>query len=192
MRSPAIPSLILGRRFSVSFTAIHSLSRRSSAVGFSTSSEILRDVRQPNSVQRDLSPVADETRAAMEATMKMMFDLSNGLAFLGLSQLGFGAWAYYYYAIPAACWWSSASPLIAAMGCTSVGLPISLSCMLRRRLRAMFFLKRMEEEGRLDILAMNLRAARNMDRLFVELRPVSCICIGGGFLLGGLCSKAAV
>ncbi|KAL0374277.1 UNVERIFIED_CONTAM: hypothetical protein Sradi_3343400 [Sesamum radiatum] len=104
-------------------------------------------------VERDLSALANETREVLETMMKSVYSLSKNAEF----------------PIPEA----SIQSLLA------FGLPFSLAFMLRRALKPMYFFKKMEEQGRLQILTLTLQVAKNLNTLFVRVRGVSYLCIAG-------------
>lgn len=120
-------------------------------------------------VERDLSALANETRQILETMMKNVYSLSKVLAGLGLVHLGLGAWISYSMDNPAA----SVQSLLA------FGLPFSFAFMLRRALKPMYFFKKMEEQGRLQILTLTLQVAKNLNTFFMRVRGVSYLCIVG-------------
>ncbi|KAL0410718.1 UNVERIFIED_CONTAM: hypothetical protein Slati_3661500 [Sesamum latifolium] len=123
-------------------------------------------------VDRDLSALANETREVLETMMKSVYSLSKVLAGLGLVHLGLGAWISYN---------TQNSPITEAsiQSLLAFGLPFSLAFMLRRALKPMYFFKKMEEQGRLQILTLTLQVAKNLNTLFVRVRGVSYLCIAG-------------
>ncbi|GFP93109.1 hypothetical protein PHJA_001455200 [Phtheirospermum japonicum] len=123
-------------------------------------------------VDRDLSALANETRDVLETMMKNVYSLSKVLASLGLVHLGLGAWMSY----------SMQNSLFSEVSIQSIlafGLPLSLAFMLRRALKPMYFFKKMEEQGRLQILTLTLQVAKNLNTFFVRVRGVSYLCIAG-------------
>ncbi|KAG2668626.1 hypothetical protein I3843_14G000300 [Carya illinoinensis] len=129
-------------------------------------------------VDRDLSALANETREVLEGMMKTIYGLSKAVALLGLVQLGLGAWISYITKSPIA--------EISIQSALAFGFPFSLAFMLRRSLKPMYFFKKMEEQGRLQILTLTLQIAKNLNILFVRLRGVSYMCVAGlsiGFLV---------
>lgn len=129
-------------------------------------------------VERDLSALANETREVLEGMMKTVYGLSKAVAFLGLAQLGLGAWIAYI---------TKASPFseISIQSAVAFGFPFALAFMLRQSLKPMYFFKKMEEQGRLQILTLTLQVAKNLNVLFVRVRGVTFMCIAGlsiGFL----------
>ncbi|KAL2491547.1 hypothetical protein Adt_27175 [Abeliophyllum distichum] len=126
-------------------------------------------------VDRDLSALASETRVVLETMMKTIYSLSKVLASLGLVQLGLGAWTSYITR-------DSPIPEVSLQSFLAFGLPFSLAFILRRSLKPMYFFKKMEEQGRLQILTLTLQIAKNLNTFFVRVRGVSYLCIAGAFL----------
>lgn len=123
-------------------------------------------------VERDVSALANETREVLETMMKTVYSLSKALAGLGLIHLGLGAWISYV---------TTASPVVevSMQSILAFGLPFSLAFMLRRALKPMYFFKKMEEQGRLQILTLTLQVAKQLNLLFIRVRGVSYLCIAG-------------
>ncbi|XP_022991920.1 uncharacterized protein LOC111488415 [Cucurbita maxima] len=130
-----------------------------------------QDIEGPT-VERDLSALAGETREVVEAMMKNVYSLSKAMAILGLVQLGIGAWISYA---------TRASPIteVSIQSFVSFGFPFSLAFILRQSLKPMMFFKKMEEQGRLQILTLTLQIAKNLNALFVRVRIVSFLCVTG-------------
>jgi hypothetical protein len=129
-------------------------------------------------VDRDLSALANETREVLERMMKTIYGLSKAVAILGLVQLGLGAWVAYI---------TKSSPFseISIQSAVAFGFPFALAFMLRQSLKPMYFFKKMEEQGRLQILTLTLQVAKNLNIFFVRVRGVTFMCIAGvsiGFL----------
>lgn len=122
-------------------------------------------------VERDVSALANETRQVLDEMSKTIYTLSKGLALLGLFQLGLGAWISYVTK-------SSPIPEVSVQSFLAFGLPFSLSLMLRRALKPISFFRKMEEQGRLQILTLTLQVAKNLNVFFVRLNVVSYLCIG--------------
>lgn len=121
-------------------------------------------------VERDVSPLANETREVLENMMKTMYGLSRAVAILGLVQLGLGVWISYL---------TRSSPIteVSIQGIVAFGFPFTLAFMLRQGLKPMYFFKKMEEQGRLQILTHTLQVAKNLNLLFVRVRGLSFMCI---------------
>lgn len=124
-------------------------------------------------VERDLSALAEETRDVLEKMMKNMYSLSKGMAFLGLAQLGLGAWITYMKGS------SSAFTEVSMQSFLAFAFPFSMAFLLRQSLKPMYFFKKKEEEGRLQILTLTLQVAKQLNLFFVRTRGVSIICISG-------------
>ncbi|XP_051120156.1 uncharacterized protein LOC127243948 [Andrographis paniculata] len=123
-------------------------------------------------VERDLSALANETREVLEAMMKSVYSLSKVLAGLGLVHLSLGAWiSYSTRNLPL--------PEASIQSLLAFGLPFSVAFMLRRMLKPMYFFKKMEEQGRLQILTLTLQVAKNLRTFFVRVQGVSYLCIAG-------------
>ncbi|KAK2354004.1 hypothetical protein P8452_74491 [Trifolium repens] len=123
-------------------------------------------------VERDLSPLANETRQVLEGMMKNIYGLSRVVALMGLVQLGVGGWITYI---------TKSSPIteVSVQSFLAFAFPFSLAFMLRQSLKPMHFFKKMEEQGRLQILTLTLQVAKQMNVLFVRVKGVSFLCILG-------------
>lgn len=123
-------------------------------------------------VERDLSPLANETREVLDGMMRAIYSSSKVIAALGLVQLGLGAWISYI---------TRSSPIneVTIMSCVAFGFPFSLAFMLRQCVKPMHFFRKMEELGRLQILTLTLQVAKSMNTLFVRVRGVSYACVIG-------------
>ncbi|KAK4792989.1 hypothetical protein SAY86_023424 [Trapa natans] len=128
-------------------------------------------------VERDLSPLANEIRDVLDGMMRTIYSSSKAIAALGLIQLGVGAWISYI---------TRSSPIneVTIMSCVAFGFPFSLAFMLRQCVNPMLFFRKMEELGRLQILTLTLQVAKSTNALFVRVRGVSYACIVG--LVAGL------
>ncbi|GLT84174.1 hypothetical protein SLE2022_024210 [Rubroshorea leprosula] len=126
-------------------------------------------------VDRDLSALANETREVLEGMMKKMYGLSNAVALLGLLQLGLGAWISYM---------TRSDPImeVSIQSILAFGFPFSVAFMLRQSLKPMYFFKKMEELGRLQILTLTLQVAKNLNLLFGRVRGLSILCVAGVFI----------
>lgn len=123
-------------------------------------------------VERDLSALANETRQVLDEMMKRIYSLSRLVAVLGLCQLGLGAWISYV---------TRSSPImeVSIQSFVAFGFPFTLAFMLRRSLKPMYFFKKMEEQGRLQILTLTLQVVKNLNTFFVRVQGVSYLCIAG-------------
>ncbi|XP_024026774.1 uncharacterized protein LOC21384439 [Morus notabilis] len=120
-------------------------------------------------VERDLSALANETRQSLQGMMKTIYGLSRALALLGLAHLGHGVWIPY-----------STGEILVLESVESVvafGFSMSMAFMLRRSLKPLYFFKKMEEQGRLQILTLTLQVAKNLNLLFLRIRALSYLSI---------------
>lgn len=124
-------------------------------------------------VERDLSPLANETREVIDRLMKTMYSVSKALALLGLTQLGLGAWISYVIPSSPPVWEVSLQSAIA------FGFPFSMAFMLRQGVKPMLFFKKMEEIGRLQILTLTLQIGKSLNVFFVRIRGVTYLSIAG-------------
>lgn len=123
-------------------------------------------------VERDLSDLGNETRTVLETMAKNMYNLSRTVALLGLVQLALGAYISYMTR-------SSPIPEVSIQSFLAFGFPFSLAFMLRQSLKPIYFFKKMEEQGRLQILTHALQVAKNLNVFFIRVRGVSVLCIVG-------------
>ncbi|CAI8607543.1 unnamed protein product [Vicia faba] len=123
-------------------------------------------------VERDLSPLANETREILETMMKNIYGLSRVVALMGLVQLGVGGWITYV---------TRSSPIteVSVQSLLAFAFPFSLAFMLRQSLKPMRFFKKMEEQGRLQILTLTLQVVKQLNVLFVRVKGVSFVCVVG-------------
>lgn len=123
-------------------------------------------------VERDLSALGNETRQVLEGMMKNMYSLSGAMGALGLTQLIVGATILYA---------TRSDPMkeMTIQSCIAFGFPFAMALMVRRSLKPMYFFKKMEELGRLQILTLTLQVAKNLNLLFVRARVVSILCLVG-------------
>nr|XP_009777996.1 PREDICTED: uncharacterized protein LOC104227443 [Nicotiana sylvestris] len=126
-------------------------------------------------VERDLSPLANETREELEKMLKRMYSLSKAFAALGLVQLGLGAWLTYM---------TQSSPVyeISIQSFLAFGLPFALAFMLRLTVKPMYFFRKMEEQGRQQILTLTLQVAKQFNVMFLRFQGVSYSCIVVAFV----------
>ncbi|CAL1379736.1 unnamed protein product [Linum trigynum] len=132
-------------------------------------------------VERDLSSLANETRAVLERMMKNIDSLSRAMAGLGLIQLGIGSWISYV---------TRGTPIVevSVQSGVAFGFPFALAFMLRQSLKPMYFFKKMEELGRLQILTLALQVVKNLNVFLVRARGATILCavgmgVGMGFAL---------
>ncbi|XP_020230485.2 uncharacterized protein LOC109811221 [Cajanus cajan] len=121
-------------------------------------------------VERDLSSVAKETREVLESMMKNMYKLSGVVLGLGLVHLGLGAWITYL---------TKSEPMaeVTTQSLLAFAFPFSVAFVVRRALKPMHFFKKMEDQGRLQILTLTLQVAKQFNTLFLRLRVVSILCV---------------
>ncbi|OVA12276.1 hypothetical protein BVC80_1779g51 [Macleaya cordata] len=127
-------------------------------------------------VERDLSNLANEMREVLQVLMKNIYSFSRALALLGLVHLGYGAWISY----------ATQASLFAEVSYQSISafaFPFSLAFLLRNSLKPMAFFKKMEEQGRLQILTLNLQIVKSLNLMFVRVRGISLLC-SLGLLIG--------
>ncbi|KFK38613.1 hypothetical protein AALP_AA3G137000 [Arabis alpina] len=122
-------------------------------------------------VERDLSALGNETREVLEKMMKNMYSLSGAMGLLGLTQLVIGGTILYA---------TKSDPMLemTIQSCIAFGFPFAMALMVRRSLKPMYFFKKMEEVGRLQILTLTLQVAKNLNVLFVRGRVVAILCVG--------------
>lgn len=123
-------------------------------------------------VERDLSALGKETREVLEGMMKNLYGLSKAVALLGLVHLGLGAWVSYISG-------SHPTSEVSIQSILAFGFPFTLAFMLRQSLKPMYFFKKMEEQGRLQLLTLSLQVAKNLNVLFVRVRGVCFLCVAG-------------
>ncbi|KAK7314275.1 hypothetical protein VNO77_39489 [Canavalia gladiata] len=121
-------------------------------------------------VERDVSSLANETREVLETMMKNMYGLSRVVAVLALLQLALGAWITYI---------TKSNPIteVSVQSLLAFAFPFNLAFLLRQSLKPMHFFKKMEEQGRLQILTLTLQVAKQFNALFVKVRGVSFLCV---------------
>lgn len=123
-------------------------------------------------VERDGSALAEETRQVLQNLKKTVYELSKVVALLGLVQLSCGAWISY----------STGTPPLSAVSIQSFvafAFPFSLAFLLRQTLKPMIFFRKMEEQGRLQILTLALQVSKCLNLYFLRVRVVSFTCIVG-------------
>ncbi|KAI4372861.1 hypothetical protein MLD38_011044 [Melastoma candidum] len=63
--------------------------------------------------------------------------------------------------------------------CAASSFPLALAFLLRRSLKPMLFFRKMEEQGRLQILTLALQVSKCFDLFFARVRGVSYACAAG-------------
>ncbi|XXG56537.1 hypothetical protein AAC387_Pa03g3923 [Persea americana] len=121
-------------------------------------------------VERDVSALAEETRQVLQNLKKTIYELSKVVALLGLVQLSCGAWISYSTGAP---------PLseVSIQSFVAFAFPFSLAFLLRQALKPMIFFRKMEEQGRLQILTLALQVSKCLNLFFLRARVVSFSCI---------------
>ncbi|XP_010913151.1 uncharacterized protein [Elaeis guineensis] len=121
-------------------------------------------------VERDVSALANETRQLLDSLSKSIYHLSTTLAVLGIGHLGLGAWIAYAVRPP---------DEVLIQGLMAFAFPFSLAFLMRRSLKPITFFRKMEEQGRLQILTLTLQVSKSVNLLFLRTRVVSVCCILG-------------
>ncbi|KAJ3694672.1 hypothetical protein LUZ60_000049 [Juncus effusus] len=123
-------------------------------------------------VDRDLSPLANETREILDKTRKSIYNLSNSLALLGVANLTLGAWTVFNspHGLPHE---------VSVQGIASFAFPFATAFVMRRSLKPMGFFRKMEEIGRLQILTLALQQVKGVDLLLRRTRVVVLFCVLG-------------
>ncbi|KAK8955878.1 hypothetical protein KSP40_PGU018836 [Platanthera guangdongensis] len=127
-----------------------------------------REITGPT-VERDFSSLANETREVIDSLRRSIYDLSSALAVLGIAHLGLGAWISY----------TQPSNDVSVQGAASFAFPFFLAFLLRRTLKPLSFLQKMEEQGRLQIFTLSLQVSKNLRLLFVRANAACIFCIVG-------------
>ncbi|URE11167.1 hypothetical protein MUK42_24363 [Musa troglodytarum] len=121
-------------------------------------------------VERDDSALANETRQVLDGLARSIYSLSSAFALLGVAHLGLGAWIVYAVRPP---------DEVVVQGLAAFGFIFSMAFLMRRALKPIVFFRKMEEQGRLQILTLALQATKNLNLLFMRARVVSFCCIVG-------------
>lgn len=128
-----------------------------------------QEIESPT-VERDLSNLADETRQSLDGLRKSVYDLSSSLALLGVANLTVGA-AIIYFLQP--------NGVFAVQGLVAFAFPFSVAFVMRRSLKPMAFFRKVEEQGRLQLLTLCLQVSKTLNLLFLRIRVVSLGCVAG-------------
>ncbi|KNA04583.1 hypothetical protein SOVF_198330 [Spinacia oleracea] len=123
-------------------------------------------------VEKDLSPLANETREVTHSLLKTMYNVSRLLALLGLAHLAIGAYCY-------ASASSAATAAASALALMAFGFPFSMAFMLRQSLKSMHFFQKMENIGRLQILTSSMQISKQLRIFFLRLSAISYLCLAG-------------
>ncbi|KAM3225493.1 hypothetical protein ACQJBY_058316 [Aegilops geniculata] len=124
-------------------------------------------------VERDLSPLADEARAELDALRRAAQRLSASLAVLGGTHLAAGAWIA-----------SGAAPVgvesaALVQGVAAFAFPFTAALVLRRVIKPVAFFQKMEANGRLQVLTLCLQATKNVNLMMLRTRVVAISCALG-------------
>jgi hypothetical protein len=124
-------------------------------------------------VERDTSPLADETRRELDALLRTVQRLSGSLALLGGAHLTAGAWIA-YGAPPIGV--ESAG---AVQGVVAFAFPFTAALVLRRAIKPIAFFQKMEANARLQVLTLCLQATKNINLMLLRTRVVAIACALG-------------
>ncbi|PUZ77369.1 hypothetical protein GQ55_1G365900 [Panicum hallii var. hallii] len=124
-------------------------------------------------VERDTSPLADETRRELDALRRTVQGLSGSLALLGGAHLAAGAWIAY-----------GAPPLgvesaAAVQGVAAFAFPFTVALVLRRAIKPIAFFQKMEANARLQVLTLCLQATKNVNLMLLRTRVMAISCALG-------------
>lgn len=124
-------------------------------------------------VERDTSPLADETRRELDALRRTVQRLSGSLALLGGAHLAAGAWISY-----------GAPPLgvgsaAAVQGVAAFAFPFAVALVLRRAIKPIAFFQKMEANARLQVLTLCLQATKNVNLMLLRTRVIAISCALG-------------
>ncbi|XP_048535646.1 uncharacterized protein LOC125514380 [Triticum urartu] len=124
-------------------------------------------------VERDMSPLADEARAELDALRRAAQRLSASLAILGGTHLAAGAWIA-----------SGAAPVgvesaALVQGVAAFAFPFTAALVLRRVIKPVAFFQKMEANGRLQVLTLCLQATKNVNLMMLRTRVVAISCALG-------------
>ncbi|KAM3243393.1 hypothetical protein ACQJBY_055366 [Aegilops geniculata] len=124
-------------------------------------------------VERDMSPLADEARAELDALRRAAQRLSASLAILGGTHLAAGAWIA-----------SGAAPVgvesaALVQGVAAFAFPFTAALVLRRVIKPVAFFQKMEANGRLQVLTLCLQASKNVNLMMLRTRVVAISCALG-------------
>ncbi|XP_062222187.1 uncharacterized protein LOC133921363 [Phragmites australis] len=124
-------------------------------------------------VDRDTSPLADETRRELDALRRTVQRLSASLALLGGAHLAAGAWIA-YGAAP-----FGVESATAVQGVVAFAFPFTVALVLRRAIKPIAFFQKMEANARLQVLTLCLQATKNVNLMLLRTRVVAISCVLG-------------
>lgn len=124
-------------------------------------------------VERDTSPLADETRRELDALRRTVQRLSGSLALLGGAHLAAGSWIAY-----------GAPPLgvetaATVQGVAAFAFPFAVALVLRRAIKPIAFFQKMEANARLQVLTLCLQTTKNVNLMLLRTRIMSISCALG-------------
>jgi hypothetical protein len=131
-----------------------------------------REIEGPT-VERDTSPVADETRRELDALLRAVQRLSGSLALLGGAHLTAGAWIA-YGAPPV-----GVESATAVQGVVAFAFPFTAALVLLRAIKPIAFFQKMEANARLQVLTLCLQATKNVNLMLLRTRVVAIACALG-------------
>ncbi|WVZ73939.1 hypothetical protein U9M48_022189 [Paspalum notatum var. saurae] len=124
-------------------------------------------------VERDTSPLADETRREFDALRRTVQRLSGSLALLGGAHLAAGAWIA-YGAPPV-----GVDSAAAVQGVAAFAFPFAVALVLRRAIIPIAFFQKMEANARLQVLTLCLQATKNVNLMLLRTRVMAIACALG-------------
>ncbi|KAL6911380.1 hypothetical protein ACP4OV_000185 [Aristida adscensionis] len=124
-------------------------------------------------VERDTSPLADETRRELDALRRAVQRLSASLALLGGAHLAAGAW------IAAGAPPVGVESAAAVQGVAAFAFPFTAALVLRRAIKPIAFFQKMEANARLQVLTLCLQATKNVNLMLLRTRVVAISCALG-------------
>ncbi|CAN6253511.1 unnamed protein product [Urochloa humidicola] len=124
-------------------------------------------------VERDTSPLADETRRELDSLRGTVQRLSGSLALLGGAHLAAGAWIA--YGAPPVGVESAA----AVQGVAAFAFPFAVALVLRRAIKPIAFFQKMEANARLQVLTLCLQATKNVNLMLLRTRVMAIACALG-------------
>ncbi|WOL12354.1 hypothetical protein Cni_G21120 [Canna indica] len=170
-KTPSLPKTITPKPGS----AVRNLSAAGTPEGAGTEGEAQKpELRHQEivgpTVERDESALANETRQVFDGLARSIYRLSSGVALLGVAHLGLGAWIMYAVKPPEE---------VVIQGLAASGFPFAAAFLMRRALKPIVFFRKMEEQGRLQILTLALQVTKSVNQLLLRARVVSLCCLIG-------------
>lgn len=124
-------------------------------------------------VERDLSPVADELREALDTLQKRILSFQKSLIVLGSLQVAGAVWCYVSWHTLDPTWQLVPSALLSFL----------LAFVLRQALQPIAFFGKLEERSRLRIITLSLMIAKgfasffNRARILVAASAFALLCV---------------